>query len=287
MPDIRVIVVPYELGRLREGVGLGPERLLEHGAAEALAARGLDVETEVIELDAPDDNEIDTSFAVICRIAEAVHLSRESEKFPVVLSGSCFAAVGVVAGLGERAPGVVWFDAHGDFNEPATSDSGYFDGMGLAILVGDAWQGLAAQVPGAAPVPESAVVLAGARALDEPERPRLERSAINHLPPASLADSAALVEAVGSMEPEPSGLYVHVDLDVLDADVARVNRYAAAGGISADELEAALTALLADERVRAVSLTAYEPELDPDGQVPPIAMRLLNVVGDLAGTPRP
>jgi len=280
MPDIRVIVVPYELGRLRDGVGMGPERLLDHGATEALAAQGADVETGVIELDAPDDNEIDTSFAVISRIAEAVRSARESGAFPVVLSGSCLAAVGIVAGLGESAPGVIWFDAHGDFNEPETSDSGYLDGMGVAILVGHAWQGLAAQVPGARAVPESAVVLAGARALDEPERPRLERSAINHLPPAALADPGALVEAVASMEPEPSGLYVHVDLDVLDAGVARVNRYAAAGGITADQLEASLRALLADERVRAVSLTAYEPDVDPEARVPPIAARLLGAVAE-------
>ena len=275
MADIRLIVVPYELGRLRDGVGLGPERLLERGAAEALAAHGAAVETTLIELDEPDDNEIDTSFQVIGRLAEAVRAARDEGEFAVVLSGSCLAAVGVVAGLGEAAPGVVWFDAHGDFNEPQTSVYGYLDGMGMAILVGDAWQGLAAQVPGLSPLPESAVVLAGARALDEPELPRLEASAINHLPAAALAEPATVVGAVAAMEPNPSGIYVHVDLDVLDSSVARVNRYAAADGISAAELEASVRALLADERVRAVSLTAYEPEADPEGRVVPIAISLL------------
>jgi arginase len=283
---IRVIAVPYELGRLRDGVGVGPERLLERGAIEALAAHGGTVETELIELDEPDDNEVDTSFAVIHRVAEAVRSARSSGEFPVVLSGSCFAAVGVVAGLGEAAPGVVWFDAHGDFNEPATSVSGYLDGMGLAILVGDAWQGLAAQVPGARSIPETAVVLAGARAFDEPERVRLEASAINHLPSGAL-DPATLTAAVGSMEPEPSGLYVHVDLDVLDAAVARVNRYAAADGISAERLESSLRALLADERVCAVSLTAYEPEADPEERVPPIASRVLRAVAESRSGGRP
>jgi arginase len=276
---IRVIAVPYELGRLRDGVGLGPELLLEHGGAEALAARGAAVEIEVIELDEPDDNEVDTSFAVIGRVAEAVRSALAAGDFPVVLSGSCFAAVGVVAGLGETAPGVVWFDAHGDFNEPATAEYGYLDGMGLAILVGDAWQRLAETVPGARPIPETAVVLAGARSLDDSERVRLEASAVNHLAPESL-DPEAVVAAVGALEPEPTGLYVHVDLDVLDAEVARVNRYAAGGGISARELEESLRALLEDERVRAVSLTAYEPEADPDARVPPIARRLLGAVAD-------
>ncbi len=280
MADIRLLVVPYEIGRLRDGVGAGPERLLEHGAADALAAHGAAVETTVIELDEPDDNEVDTSFAVIGRLAEAVRAARDADEFAVVLSGSCMAAVGVVAGLGEAAPGVVWFDAHGDFNEPQTSVYGYLDGMGMAILVGDAWQGLAAQVPGARPVPESAVVLAGARAFDEPERPRLEASAINHLPAASLADAATVVGAVAAMEPNPSGIYLHVDLDVLDPSVARVNRYAAAAGISAAQLEASVRALLADERVRAMALTAYEPAADPEGRVPPIAMGLLAAVAE-------
>lgn len=280
MADIRLLVVPYEIGRLRDGVGAGPERLLEHGAADALAAHGAAVETTVIELDEPDDNEVDTSFAVIGRLAEAVRAARDADEFAVVLSGSCMAAVGVVAGLGEAAPGVVWFDAHGDFNEPQTSVYGYLDGMGMAILVGDAWQGLAAQVPGARPVPESAVVLAGARAFDEPELPRLEASAINHLPAASLADAATVVGAVAAMEPNPSGIYLHVDLDVLDPSVARVNRYAAAAGISAAQLEASVRALLADERVRAMALTAYEPAADPEGRVPPIAMGLLAAVAE-------
>jgi arginase len=278
---IRVIAAPYELGRLRDGVGLGPECLLEHGAADALATEGAAVETVLIELDEPDDNEVDTSFAVIGRVADEVRSALAAGRFPVVLSGSCFAAVGVVAGLGEQEPGVVWFDAHGDFNEPRTAVYGYLDGMGLAILVGDAWQGLAAQVPGARPVSETAVVLAGARALDEPEWARLDASAINRLP-AAVVGPEALVEAVSSMEPSPTGLYLHVDLDVLDEGVARVNRYSAPDGVSAEALEASLRALLAGRRVRAVSLTAYEPAVDPDSRVPPIASRLLSAIGERA-----
>jgi arginase len=276
MTAIRVIAVPYELGRLRDGVGLGPERLLEHGAAAALAGRGATVETTLIELAEPDDNEVDTSFAVIGRIAEAVRAARASGEFPVVLSGSCLAAVGVVAGLGEPAPGVVWFDAHPDFNEPSSAVYGYLDGMGTAILVGDAWQGLAVQVPGFTPLPETGLVFAGARALDEPERARIEASATARAP----VDPEALTGAVASLEPRPTGLYLHVDLDVLDAGVARVNRYAAEGGATAAELEAALRALLADERVAAVSFTAYEPGADPEARVPPIALRLLGAVAE-------
>jgi len=75
---------------------------------------------------------------------------------------------------------------------------------------------------------------------------------------------------------------LHIDLDVLDPSVARVNRYAAPGGVTAAALERVVRALIGIAPVRAVSLTAYEPELDPDGRVPPIANALLETIAGSA-----
>jgi arginase len=280
---IATVVVPYELGRLREGVGCGPERLLELGAEAALASHGAIVDTDVIALDArfgtTGVGEGDAAFELIRLVADRVRGAREQGAFPVVLSGSCFVAAGVVAGLDEASPGVVWFDAHADFNEPATTLSGYFDGMGLAVLTGSAWQALLlATVPGARPVPESAVVLAGARDLEPPEEKRLGASQIVRLTAAQLRSPETLVGAVGALTPEVTGLYVHVDLDVLDAAVARVNVYGAPGGLDADQLDDLVAALLRTFPVRAVSLTAYDPGFDVEGRVPPIALRLLRTI---------
>ena len=150
-------------------------------------------------------NEIDAGFELIRRMSDRVRAAIHDGAFPVVLSGSCFAAVGVVAGLDEVAPGVVWFDAHGDFNCPETTISGYFDGMGLAILTGGAWQGLLATVPGAKPVPESAVILTGARSLDPPEKPRLEASAVTWLPPQSIESPSRRSRPSRAWIPLPPG----------------------------------------------------------------------------------
>jgi arginase len=282
MPEIRVIVMPYELGQLRGGVGRGPERLLELGGAEALAASEARIETELIELSQPFDNEIDASFELIRLVAERVSAARADDAFPVLLSGSCFAAVGVVAGLEESAPGVVWFDAHGDFNEPASAVFGYFDGMGLAVLTGSAWQALRSPVL-FEPVPETAVVLAGARAFDEPEEHRLADSRIVQVAASDLDPPEALIDAVNGLAPSPSGIYVHIDLDVLDPEQAPVNVYSAPGGVSGNGLSSVLEALLRESHVRAVSLTAYDPECDPEARVPPIAARLLSLVGEAVG----
>jgi arginase len=273
MTVFRVIAMPYELGRLRDGVGRGPERLLEAGAAEALASAGAQVTTESVHFDGRFSSEVNTSFDLIGQISERVAAALADDSFPVILSGSCFAAIGVMAGLAESSPAVVWLDAHADFNTPDTTVYGYFDGMSLAILTGSTWRSMRAAVPGAGPIPEEAVVLVGARDLDEKERVRLRESKVTHLPTERLEGPDAVVAAGESIA--PSGLYLHVDLDVLDPEDGRANIYSAPGGLRAEQLEAIVGALLERLPVRAMSLTAYDPQADPEGKVPPIALRLL------------
>ncbi len=273
MSTFRVIVMPYELGRLREGVGRGPEHLLEQGAEDALRSAGAEVETDVLEFTGRYSSEVNTSFDLIGQVSERVTAARAAGEFPVVLSGSCFAAVGVMAGLEESTPGVVWFDAHGDFNTPDSTVFGYFDGMGTAILTGEAWPAMRAAVPGAGPISQDALVLAGARDFDEGEEKRLRESRIVQLAPERLDDATALVEAVEAIG--PSGLYLHVDLDVLDPEDGRVNVYSAPGGVRAERLETLVGELVERFPVRAMSVTAYDPEADSEGKVPPVAMRLL------------
>jgi arginase len=285
-PGFRLLVVPYEIGRLRKGVGRGPDRLLEGGAEEALASGGASVQREVIELDwdfneRSGSGEDAAAFELMGMVSEGVQAARADGAFPVILSGSCsLAAVGTVAGLDEGSPGVVWLDAHSDFNTPETTVEGYLDGMGMSILTGGSWRAMAAAIPGHRAVPETAAMLVGARDFDDLERAHLDRSEVALVEPGRLRDPEQLLAAIGRLRPKPSGLYLHVDLDVLDAGEATVNVYSAPGGVSADELEALVAAVLGEGQVRALSLTAYDPERDPEGRVPPIAVRLL---GALAG----
>jgi arginase len=140
---------------------------------------------------------------------------------------------------------------------------------------------LRAALPGSGPVPEEAVVLAGARDFDENEQARLSESRITHLPPEALTSAEPLLEAVEPMS--PSGVFVHVDLDVLDPADGRVNIYSAPAGVRAAQLEAIVSELLERLPVRALSLTAYDPEADPDGRVPPIALGLLRRLAAAGG----
>ena len=169
------------------------------------------------------------------------------------------------------------------FNTPDTTIEGYLDGMGMSILTGGSWHAMAARIPGFRPVPESAAMLVGARDFDPLEKAHLDESAVGLVEPGRLRDPEVLHAAIGGLEPEPSGIYLHVDLDVLDSEEAPVNVYSAPGGLGGDQIEALVDSVLERHPVRALSLTAYDPERDPDGKVPPIGMRLLRAAGERAG----
>ena len=162
---------------------------------------------------------------------------------PVVLTGDCAISLGIVAGL-QRAgadPGIVWFDAHGDVQTPETTASGYLAGMPLRLLTGYRPELIAARL-GLRPVPEHRIVLAGARDLDPPEVTYLAGAAIGRRDLADLGDL-------------PEGpLYVHVDMDVLDAAALPGLRYPVPGGPDATQLAGALRVLLATGQVAALGL---------------------------------
>ena len=162
---------------------------------------------------------------------------------PVVLTGDCAISLGIVAGL-QRAgadPGIVWFDAHGDVQTPETTASGYLAGMPLRLLTGYRPELVASRL-GLRPISEHRIVLAGARDLDPPEVTYLAGAAIGRREVADLGDL-------------PEGpLYVHVDMDVLDAAALPGLRYPVPGGPDATQLAGALRVLLATGQVAALGL---------------------------------
>src|SRR5690348_15026981 len=129
----QVISVPYRYDRFEEGLGLGPSRLLEIGLAEHAAA----VHQAILEDADREDDRTAINIGILGRSTAALVARARAAGEPVlVVAGDDTAAIGVVAGLqasdgASRALGVVWIDAHGDFNTPDTSYSGILAGMPL------------------------------------------------------------------------------------------------------------------------------------------------------------
>src|SRR5438067_1015555 len=156
--NVEIFSLPYDSGHRGVRMGAGPERLLQAGLDRNLRVAGHGVTEEWIE--APDGlhTEIGTSFELYRRLSARMHGAVEAGRFPIILAGNCGSALGTVSGMGQERTGVIWFDAHGDFNTPETSPSGFLDGMALAILTGACWKTLAAAIPFFHPIPPNHVV---------------------------------------------------------------------------------------------------------------------------------
>jgi arginase len=193
---------------------------------------------------------------------------------PLLLSGDCPTSLGVVAGLQRqhRAIAVVWLDAHGDFNTPAITTSGYLGGMPLAMLAGHAPE-LFADPLGLRPVPEHTIVLADARDLDPAERDALTASQVRRIPATAGAFRAAL-SGLGDLP-----VYLHVDVDIMDSAEVPGLRFPSGPGPSLGDIENCLTAITASADVVAACLAcAWLP-----GQVsrPPARKAIARLAGAL------
>jgi len=280
--QIQILAVPYDSAHRGRRMGAGPERLLARGLEQSLRAKGHDVLTRVIELPDGWHAEIETAFSLMRPLADSVRQARTAGRFPLILAGNCNTAVGTVAALDGRIA-VLWFDAHGDFNTPETTVGGFLDGMGVAILTGRCWRELAQAVPGFRPVPEHRVHLLGVRDLDPLEREALNASAVRVTAPGDVrqAVTAATRDLVGEVD----GVYLHLDLDVLDPSVGRVNQYAAPDGLSLAQLERAVAAVGEAVPIVAATLSAYDPSFDDDGRVCAAALRLTDTILQAAAAP--
>lgn len=279
--DIQLLLVPFDSGNRNARMGAGPERLLDVGLERTLRDSGHNVHTRIAHL--PPESwraEIQTSFELMRMLATAVREARESQRFPIILAGNCSTAVGTVAGLGAQSTGVAWFDAHGDFNTPETTSSGFLDGTAVSILTGRCWTQLAATVPEFAPVADERVCLIGTRDLDSLERALLDESGVEVVEPKNLR--SALPAALTSIREHVDTIYVHLDLDVLDSGVARANSYALSGGLTLEDTEYALSEIARAFRIGAVTLSAYDPAGDTSDHAAKAAIGLISSAARVA-----
>jgi arginase len=174
---------------------------------------------------------------------------------PVLLAADCSVSVTTLPAVIRNRPEarILWLDAHGDYNTPGTSGSGYLGGMCLAAATGEWDAGLGDAVPA------ERVVLAGIRDLDAGERVLLEQS------PATVIGASTietLVAAKNALDGAP--VFVHLDLDVLDPEHFPA-AVPAPGGLHPDKLYDLLDSVLEDSELVGLEVTAFEaPEHDEE-----------------------
>src|SRR5215469_15629525 len=123
-----LIQVPYAMGHQDNGGSKGPQRLIQAGAQKLLEARGLPVTTVRVERGTPFRDTATGSCAINTQLARLVRQAHALGQLPLILAGSCDASLGILAGFEHTHCGVIWVDAHADFNTPDSTASGFFAG---------------------------------------------------------------------------------------------------------------------------------------------------------------
>jgi arginase len=182
------------------------------------------------------------------QVADALDAGRT----PVLVHADCAIGLTTLPAVHRARPDsrVLWLDAHGDFNTPATSPSGHLGGMALAGACGLWDTGLADTA-----VPPRQVVLCGVRDLDDGERELLERNRVTVVGAAL----ETLVYLQNALDGAPT--YVHLDPDVLDPGAVPA-RFPAAGGLSAEKLYDLLDAVADSCEVVGLETAAFPAPAD-------------------------
>ena len=286
---ISVIGVPADLGASRRGTDMGPSAIRNARLHEALAALGHEVEdlgnlhVPVAESRAVEGEKTKymPEIVAFCQeLADRVAASLRAGRLPLVLGGDHSLAIGTLAGVAQVRPetGVIWCDAHGDFNTPATTPSGNIHGMPLAVSTGHGEPALC-QLAGASPkVAEERTVLVAVRDLDQPEREALRASRItvftmkeiDKLGMATVMAEAIRIAGGGGTRP----IHLSFDLDAVDPQFAPGVGTPVPGGLTYREAHLALELLADSGRMGSCEFVEVNPILDQGNQTARMAVEL-------------
>jgi arginase len=284
---VAIIGAELDLGAGRRGVDMGPSAIRSAGLGDRLASLGIPSEDwgnvhtplrETTDVGSSDARFL-TQIRETCeRIAEQVRSAVERELTPVVLGGDHSVAIGTIGGLASLdGPGaVLWFDAHGDLNTPATTPSGNVHGMPLAAALGRAGAGFESNRWPLPAVDPERVALIGIRSLDPGEREVVKAAGIGVYTISDIdrrGVEPVLREALARVS-GASFVHISVDLDFVDPGVAPGVGSPVRGGVSYREAHLMMELVAESGLLSSLELVEVNPILDHENATAGLAVEL-------------
>lgn len=285
--SIVILGVPMDLGQSRRGVDMGPSAMRYTGFESELRGLGYkvtdlgDVRVPVVEslasveLAAGEATYVDPIRAACAEAARLLAVI-DPTTFPIVLGGDHSIAIGSVPGVARgRRVGVVWIDAHTDFNTPATSPSGNVHGMPLAVLCGRGDERLREVVGSSSVRPEDVIVI-GARSVDPGERELLRELGVTVYTMKEvdrLGISRIAEETIERVHGLPR-VHVSFDADALDPEVAPGVGTPVPGGLTYREAHLVMELLADAACVTSLDLVEVNPILDRENRTSRVMVEL-------------
>jgi len=277
---INIIGVPLDLGAGRRGVDMGPSAMRVADLNKKLATLGYSVEdagnvpVTIPETQHFGDHQskfLKEIIQVCEHLAQLVERALEEKSLPIVLGGDHSIAIGTLGGGARyyqrirQNIGLMWFDAHADFNTPETSPSGNVHGMPLSAVVGVGPQDLT-NLHGICPkVKPQNAVLVGVRDIDGPEKELLVSSAVRVFTMRDIDERgmrSVVEEAIKIATQHTAGLAVSWDMDFLDPSYAPGVGTPVKGGASYREAHLAMEMIADTNKLLSLELVEVNPVLD-------------------------
>ncbi|MCS6835117.1 MAG: arginase [Anaerolineae bacterium] len=287
---IRIFGVPMDMGQKRRGVDMGPSAIRYAGLQEKLESLGYAVcdsgNVEVSQQEEVLDSYNDSvrvhylpQVAQICRAAyDRIHQQLQPDEIGVFLGGDHSISIGTVSAIHQRGKiGVLWVDAHADFNTPETSPSGNIHGMVLAVLLGDGPHELTV-IGGSQPkLKPCQVAMVGVRDVDPHERLRLLDSGINVHTIRTVDEHgmSSVAHNILAQFADCDYLHVSLDLDSCEPQIAPGVGTPVDGGLSYREAHLLMEILADSGKVGSVDVVEINPILDVANRTAIIAAELL------------
>lgn len=268
---VALIKMPYVGERNVPDTSGGPDYLEQGGIQKLLEDQGAQTKSVLNTALTADEEKAYGSWNKLALasgdLAKIVSEERRSGNLPVGLLANCNGILGMLSGLQHSGPdakplrvGMVFIDAHGDFNTPETTLSGMLGGMPVAIAAGQCLTRMRIKAGLEPAIPTRHIVEMCVRDTDPLEQELLDRSEIQQL---TLEDvrtrSANLHREMKRLSEATDVIYVHVDMDGLDPREVPGHPLTVPGGPTSLELAAALTEMFKYEKVAAfgVASTPY------------------------------
>ena len=258
------------------GTSRGPTTMADGGIQEILAGMGAVVRVEEAGLTPEEDTEYGgwkRLGMALGHYADIVERNEREGWFTVGLFATCPSMPGLVAGLQKSGPtiepirvGMLWLDAHPDFNTPETTRSGSLGGMPVALATGRALHQIRRDAGLEPPMSDQHVVMGGVRLTDPLEQYLLDESRIEQVSVDDLRTASDRVFAqLDRLESITDRLYVHIDMDVLDPSEVPFHGNKVPGGPSSQELAALFEQIFARYPTASAIGFATIPSNDPEG----------------------
>lgn len=284
--QISIVGVPMDLGQSRRGVDMGPSAIRYAGLDNRLRHLGCDVrdfgniETPVRD-ELPEAGGIAFLPAVVEAARAAYRLGVDAiarGSFPLFLGGDHSMSLGTsAAARSEASTGILWIDAHGDFNTPKTSPSGNLHGMPLAAITGRGDPQMVNLIDSQPIAADQDIVILGLRSVDSGERHLLRESAVHIFTMREIDELGigAVSHAALSRLGHCHRIHVSLDMDVMDPREAPGVGTPVPGGLTYRETHLLMEILAASTKVRSLDVVEINPILDERNRTAQIAVELV------------